>query len=246
MHEAVIFYQEPGIVLYHADCRDVLPAITGDVTITDPPYNVGKAYGAYRDTQHPLTYRQWLRSILGQCPGRSVIFFPGLVNTFDVKDLLAGTDLRPYQMLGWHRKEFAGDLWTSGPAICWEPIVWAIRSEKPSFQRLYSTYGRNFLVVNSTHGNPYRLRHPCPKPIAVMRWLIQLFTAPGEMIVDPFCGSGTTLAAAKELGRRAIGMEIEYDFCQLTVERLQQTMPLFDQPCLIQEAMTFDTYKARS
>lgn len=62
--------------------------------------------------------------------------------------------------------------------------------------------------------------HPCPKPLPLMRELIELFTDPGETILDPFAGSGTTLVAAKQLGRRAIGIELSEEYCRVAVDRL--------------------------
>lgn len=62
--------------------------------------------------------------------------------------------------------------------------------------------------------------HPCPKPLPLMRELVELFTDPGETILDPFAGSGTTLVAAKQLGRKAIGIELNEEWCQVAVDRL--------------------------
>jgi site-specific DNA-methyltransferase (adenine-specific) len=64
------------------------------------------------------------------------------------------------------------------------------------------------------------------KPIELMRELVSLFTDPGELILDPFMGSGTTLRAAKDLGRRAIGIELEEKYCEIAVQRLAQEVLL--------------------
>jgi site-specific DNA-methyltransferase (adenine-specific) len=64
--------------------------------------------------------------------------------------------------------------------------------------------------------------HPCPKPLPLMRTLIEQFTDPGDLILDPFMGSGTTLRAAKDLGRRAIGIEINEQYCRIAAERMAQ------------------------
>jgi site-specific DNA-methyltransferase (adenine-specific) len=85
-----------------------------------------------------------------------------------------------------------------------------------------------------------RLDHPCPKPLGLMRELVYLFTDPDEVILDPFAGSGTTLIAAKVLGRRAIGIEVDEKFCEVAAQRLeresrQQTIDF--KPT--QEAMSF-------
>lgn len=69
--------------------------------------------------------------------------------------------------------------------------------------------------------------HPCPKPEALMLELVRLFTDYGETILDPFMGSGTTLLAAKRLGRKAVGIEREERFCEIAAKRLsQEALPL--------------------
>jgi len=66
--------------------------------------------------------------------------------------------------------------------------------------------------------------HPTEKPLSLLRRLLLLFSDAGEMILDPFMGSGTTLCAAKDLGRRAIGIEIEERYCEIAAKRLAQEM----------------------
>ena len=85
------------------------------------------------------------------------------------------------------------------------------------------------IVLNRGGKNP-RL-HPTQKPESLMAALVSAFTDPGETILDPFMGSGTTLVAAKRLGRKAIGIEREEKHCATAVERLRQrALPLFDSP----------------
>jgi hypothetical protein len=73
--------------------------------------------------------------------------------------------------------------------------------------------------------------HPCPKPIGLMSWLVGRSTLPNETILDPFMGSGTTLVAAKQLGRKAIGIEIEEKYCEIAATRLRnEPNPLFVEP----------------
>ena len=68
--------------------------------------------------------------------------------------------------------------------------------------------------------------HPTQKPVRVFRQLIEWYTSAGSTILDPFMGSGTTLRAAKDLGRKAIGIEIEERYCEIAANRLAQEVLL--------------------
>jgi site-specific DNA-methyltransferase (adenine-specific) len=75
-------------------------------------------------------------------------------------------------------------------------------------------FGESYAAVNNTH--------PTVKPVDLMRWLIRLVTPPGGVLLEPFMGSGTTLVAAKLEGRRAVGIEINPEYCEIAVQRLKQ------------------------
>lgn len=216
------YYCEGGITIYHGDCREILPQVKASITITDPPYNVGKDYGTHNDSMNKSAYLQWLASIFEHCATDDVVYFPGNVNLFDAPAILREGGRRPVRVLGWHKIEFAGDLWSSGPAISWEAIVWGSRTERPEFNRLFGHDGRDFLLVRSIHGDPFKGPHPCPKPSQVMRWLVGLFAPRNGTVLDPFAGTGTTLCAAQRAGCAAIGIEIEERYCELAANRLSQ------------------------
>jgi len=82
-------------------------------------------------------------------------------------------------------------------------------------------------VVRINGIKPSSEDHPTPKPVELMALFVRLHSDKGDLVVDPFMGAGTTLVAAKNLGRRAIGIEIEERWCELAVKRLsQEVMPL--------------------
>ena len=204
--------------LYHGDCLEILPTLPKvDAVITDPPYNVGKDYGTHNDAMSRGAYVDWLAACWRLIPTDTLIYTPGMRHFWDTPDVLTRAGLSIGPLLGWHKKEFAGDKWGGGPAMCWEPVVWAHRGKK-EFVKVCGTYGRDFLVVNATHGNPYAKVHPCPKPIEVPQWLIGIFAR--ETVIDPFMGSGTTGVACANLGRKFIGIEIERKYFDIACERI--------------------------
>lgn len=224
------YYDADGITIHRGDCLEIMAALAPvNVVLADPPYNVGKNYASHNDAMPWGEYVDWLRCRLTACASLAseVVFFPGKNNLLAAHEVLDGTGLRPIRVLGWHKKEFAGDQWNGGPAMSWEPVIWASSATKPAFNKLYGPWGRDFLVVNSTHGDPFAKLHPCPKPVQVMRWLVGLFCPPGGTVLDPFAGTGATLRAAKDLGRRAIGIELEPAYCDAAITRLAQGVLAF-------------------
>ncbi len=195
-----------GIVIYHADCREVLPTMAPglvDLVLTDPPYGVGKADW---DDALPLW---WLDDAARIAPVLGVM--PCL------KHLL----LYPYSVgrvrYRWTLSAHLINGMTAGPVGFgnWIPcLVYA--ADGTSIYQGASDTGR--IVV----GGDAKPDHPCPKPYQAMRWLVSRF--PGQTILDPFMGSGTTLRAAKDLGRKAIGIEIEERYCEIAAKRLQQAV----------------------
>jgi site-specific DNA-methyltransferase (adenine-specific) len=86
-------------------------------------------------------------------------------------------------------------------------------------------YGKNNTTMHDyfrSTPEPQTNGHPCQKPLSWATWLIARACDPGNTVLDPFMGSGTTLVAAKQLGRRAIGIEIEQKYCDIAIERLRQ------------------------
>jgi site-specific DNA-methyltransferase (adenine-specific) len=194
------YYESDGITIYHGDCREVIPTLGRVVaTITDPPYGCGKAEW---DETFPT---EWY-SLCAAISDRIVIITgsAGLKDTIplvgaDFVDVIAARNMNGM---------------TRGPIGFGNWLAAVVAKGKPS-------QGINCFdfTVQSLMPN-----HPSPKPLPYMVRLIGRVTKESDSILDPFMGSGTTLRAAKDLGRRAIGIEIEERYCEIAVKRLSQSV----------------------
>lgn len=223
------YYEEPGITMYHGDCRDVLPALgTVDAVISDAPYGVNFDYGTgYHDRRN--NHAQWLWPIIEEAErhivsGYMAIFQPSMrarewVSCFPREWSLIACPKSFGQIHRSHVIRMTDYVlyWNVGEVVRWQP--------SSGIQR---DWFLSKAVVPHRH-NP--LLHPCSRPIDTMTYLVDLLCRPRGQVLDCFMGAGTTLLAAKTLGRQAIGIEIEERFCEMAVKRLcQAVLPLYDRP----------------
>jgi hypothetical protein len=214
------YYEQDGITIYNADCREVLfSGVSFDVLVCDPPYGVslgvGKdtrggshglakaSYASYDDSDE--AFRAVVLPVLTACLLRSKrgAVFAGP----RVQDLPKGTVCGGVYCpagTGRHRWGFN----------CFLPVVFY--GTAPELNK-----GGKQTVIKST-ARAEDNGHPCPKPIEWMEWLVSVSALPSDVVIDPFCGSGTTLLAALKLGRKAIGIEIEERYCEIAAKRLSQ------------------------
>jgi site-specific DNA-methyltransferase (adenine-specific) len=204
------YFDHGGITVYHGDALDVLPSITADVTLTDPPYNTGMDYGdGYNDTRPD--YAEWCRSWFALCP-QPLVMTPGMVNL-----ALWLAQERPRWVCAWVKPNQSSASALNG-WNAWEPVLVYGKHRKP--------VGQDYWLVPVSQQREAE-GHPCPKSVLFWRRLVSDFSLPTDVIADPFMGSGTTLVAAKALGRKAIGIERSERFCEMAVERLrQEQLPL--------------------
>jgi site-specific DNA-methyltransferase (adenine-specific) len=212
------YYDEDGITIYHGDSREIMPLLAPvEAVFADPPYNVGLRYLSHDDKMGPTEYRAWSESwfkpALDICDG-AVVITPGMVSVPMWMEIEPTHKLIAWTKANNNSRNYIGP--TSGYQ-CWEPIL---------------VYGKSLVtVLRDWIDCPIALQpfdgHPCPKPIKLMRWIVENFTPLDGTILDPFAGSGSTLRAAKDLGRTAIGIEIDERYCELAVQRLAQgVLPL--------------------
>ena len=216
------YYEHAGITIYHGDCREILPDVTADVLVTDPPYgmNLGK-HGGANDKRARELRRGSYASYDDTSENYAEIIAPAIV--------LALSRVCRGAVFG-----YAPSIWMlPAPSAIGAVYIPAANGRSPwGFQSIAPVmlYGTAPDLNLGAHATAWKARgkadvscgHPCPKPVEWMLWLVGLASKSGETVVDPFMGSGTTLRAAKDLGRRAIGIEIEERYCEIAAGRLAQ------------------------
>lgn len=211
------YYEQSGVTIYHGDCQEILAGVlTADmVVLTDPPYGTGQkvAYDVYRDMPAEwLSVMTWLLSL-----PQPMAFTMSHSRFFDLPK-------RP-QWVGCWDKVFTGGIVHVGASPSWEPICFY---NLPAGDRGKARWDDIFRVP--PNGFPFNVArdpngHPCPKPVELYKQLIRVM--PTGVIVDPMMGSGTTLRAAKDERRVAIGCDVSERYCEIAAERLAQgTLPM--------------------
>jgi site-specific DNA-methyltransferase (adenine-specific) len=205
-------YNRKGIQIFQGDCLDIMPTFQDkqfNAIITDPPYGVGLEYDIYNDA--PENWRPLFSKII---PEFKRIAKMSILPSCQIAELpFIYTRFPPDWLIAWYKgspghRAFVG-------FNDWEPLL---------------VYGKNDGVVMHDHfyAKPETSPngHPCPKSVEWASWLIRHATREGDLILDPFMGSGTTLVAARNLNRRAIGIELSPTYCEIAIERLRQDLLL--------------------
>jgi site-specific DNA-methyltransferase (adenine-specific) len=191
------YYQDDFATIYHGDCREILPSLPKfDMVLTDPPYGIDFA-------SQPTTYQraagmkpeQWdaVRIELPPFNADTIVIWGG--NYFALP-ISRG-------WLSWYKPD-------APPSMGNVELAWTNKD-------------RNCRQINHSIAatNAERVGHPTQKPLAVMLWTLSQFPD-CKTILDPYMGSGTTLRAAKDLGRQCVGIEINEHYCELAKRRLSQ------------------------
>ena len=240
------YYQENGITIYHGDCREILPELESvDCVFTDPPYGHNNNNGDLISQWEAALGR-------GQVGEARPIPNDGQEEASELVQYLFKESARLLRRGGCccccggggPDPQFARwSLWMNDPLEFKQMIVW---DKGPMgmgwhYRRSYET-----VLIAQKRGGPCKWydesdrieniirypaigkiipqadQHPTVKPVKLPAHFIRLHTEPMDIVLDPFMGSGTTLVAAKNLGRKAIGIEIEEKYCEIAVKRLAQ------------------------
>lgn len=192
------YYQDELVTIYHGDCRGILPTLEPvDLVLTDPPYGVAMLRGDSRVKA----------AIANDAQPPDIRFLLNIPKAI----IWGGNNFcdqlpRSTGWLVWY-KHFPDMSRHSQAELAWTNTTRTIRH----YQEAYHGFMRK------ADG----WLHPTQKPPGLMRWCLGL--APdAQSVLDPFMGSGTTLRAAKDLGLRAIGIEIEEKYCEIAAKRMAQ------------------------
>ena len=198
------YYQDNHCTIYHEDCRDILPHLEPvDLVLTDPPYGVNIDYW---DNEAPIDLIDALISI-----SKGAVIWFGAAPT--LPDNIKRFTKPPQRIIIWHPRFSLSATQSNGLLYKWHPIYcWDLPKKHSGMLK------RDETDIPCAGRNDWD--HPCTKPLKLMQQLVEFCT--GGVILDPFMGSGTTLVAAKQLGRKAIGIEIEEKYCEMAVKRLAQ------------------------
>lgn len=222
------YYEDGAVTIYHGDCHGVLPSLdNADLVLTDPPYGIKQAAW---DAEVPLDWWETMPSLLGSA-GAAYVFGDALtLSQFQCHWAARGT--KWHSRIAWVYEAGArhSTTWTTKHEDClfWrgddhrvevplEPSRW--RDKRWGEDRFL---GDVWSVPRVQANDRLRTGHPTQKPLDLIKIPIVASSRPGDLILDPFMGSGTTLRAAKDLGRRAVGIDIEEQFCEMAATRCAQ------------------------
>ena len=229
------YYEDDAVTIYHARCEDVLPTLTDvELVVTSPPYNLrgdgnkpsgtyftnlGDGYADHDDAMPHADYVAWQHSVLrllwATLTDDGAIFY-------NHKPRVGGPSVRlPLELVPAEIPIRQVIVWDRGSGFnrtgcyfvpCQE---WVLMIAKPAFR-----------ITTRDRFDVWRIppetdtEHPAPFPLKFARYAVSSTAA--ELVLDPFMGSGTTLRAAKDCGRRAIGIELSERYCEIAAKRMAQ------------------------
>ena len=203
------YYQQDGITIYHGDCREILPRLDrADLLLTDPPYGIKWEKTGFQD-QMLVDYEE--AAEWDQLPTPETMAV--VIASSDKRIIWGGNYFAG--MLGPWRGPLVWNKLTYGNPFADGELAW---SNIVGTMRLF-THQWCGAAKDSERGE--RNVHPTQKPVALMSWCINL-TKGVRTVIDPFCGSGSTLVAAKLHGLKAVGIEMRESYCEIAAKRLAQ------------------------
>lgn len=223
------YYEDNSGVLYCGDCLEILkqlPDESVDLVLTDPPYRVisggpninmagsvvGKNDGKLFE-HNDIKISQWLLLVKEKMKEETQGYcFVNQLNLHDFLDEYDKNNLSIHRLLIWDKKIAT---WTQFYMKQYEPIIFFRKGKAKPINEQGSGDILRF-------ANPKNKKHPTEKPVDLLKVLTRNSSKQDDTVLDPFAGSGTTLRAAKDLGRKWIGIEISEKYCEIIAKRMGQ------------------------
>jgi site-specific DNA-methyltransferase (adenine-specific) len=229
------YFQTDLVTLYFGDCMEVMYDLKDssiDCVITDPPYserthknakkNGSKGYG--EKLVHFASFTEEnLYSVyaeLGRITKGWVVSNMDYAHAFSFEEN-PPTGLVQKRIGVWVKNNPMPQISGDRPAQGWEAISYLHK------EGIKSSWNAGGLPGNYVSNLAKPTGHPTPKPLAMVTSWVERFTKTGEIVLDPFAGGGTSLMAARNLGRKSIGVEIDEKYCELIANRLSQEAFVF-------------------
>lgn len=234
------YYDHAGITIYHSDWREVpLEEVKADLVLTDPPYEA-EAHTLQRRIQRETDDSKYGRRVtveelpFGPISERDRLLSAGFMARHSSAWVLAFCQVEgapkwreSFEMAGleyrrtcvWIKPDGMPQYSGDRPGMGYESIIAMHHKGKSK----WNGGGRHGVVIHcKNESGGLKNEHPTQKPQTLMKELVRLFSDENGLILDPFMGGGSTLVAAKDLGRSAIGIEIEEKYCEIAAKRLSQ------------------------
>lgn len=223
------YYQDDYATIYHADCRDILPHLEPvDLVLTDPPFSEdchtrARANSAlHNGPAKPIDFDSVdINMITSVFESIAVIADRWVIAFLDFRhaarfEQAPPVGLRCLRLGVWVKTNPMPQVTGDRPAQGWDCITYMHNEKSKLWWNGGGGHG-NFIhpVVSEGH-------HPTGKPVKILQYIVQRHGSDNGTTLDPFMGSGSTLLAAKNLRRKAIGIELDEKYCKIAVQRLRQ------------------------
>lgn len=222
--------------IYCADCRDILPSIVEQysdrkiIIVSDPPFNIGYHYNEYADKMEEKKYLSFMKQVFGLANKCVIIHYPEML--YKIAFTLGRF---PERVVSW---VYNSNTPRQHRDIAFFGVVPDFNKVRQPYKNLNDKRIKKRIANGVIGGKIYdwwevnqvknvsdkKRNHPCQMPLEVMRNIIGILPN-NALIIDPFCGSGTTCAACKDSGRDYIGIDISQDYCNEATKRLQNILP---------------------
>ena len=201
------YYEADGITIYHGDWREVDEWRAADVVVSDPPYGIAYQYSNFRRRGNDRE----VQTVIGDGAPFDPSPFLGQPCVLWGANYYAPA-LPPGKWLVWNKRDYR----EAAPMSADAEMAWHNLGTGPPVA-VFNWFWIGYFRKGETGKPKY---HPSQKPVSLMEWCIH--ACPAGTVADPFMGSGSTLVAARNLGREAIGVEVEERYCEIAVKRLAQ------------------------